>query len=171
MIQYSKVEARIPMSVTVVTDDEVEHVWSREIRELVATSDDSLPTLEDRALAEWMSTLNAKLDAIIRILTHKKEKLEDLRSRRVIIGGGGMTFWASEKHGAGSLLEIKMLLELGETIGLCVYGKVTNAQPADGQFQTEAEFVKIDEPIREKIIEFVFRREREIIRKRHLEGL
>ncbi|MBI5815850.1 MAG: PilZ domain-containing protein [Nitrospinae bacterium] len=167
MTQYSHVEAHIPLTATLLPRERWEEVTSRIIEDPVVTEFRTPPRVTDEALAEWLNLLDSKLDAVLKLLTLAREGFASLPLRGVTIHGGGMVFGSSQNFPAGSVVEIKMVLPTVSPLAMYVYGKVTSTvAEVDGRWAVAVDFVYMEEQVRDEIIEFVFQRERELIREK-----
>lgn len=170
MRKYSQVDAFMPFIARPATDVPEEQIVSRAVDDMMTSGFSEPPTLENEKLEAWLSIINAKLDAIMRILTLKEGGFTSLPVTHVKISGGGITYNSMERINAGEVVEMKMLLPGVTSQAMLVYGKVTEAVAQGGGFSVNVEFVAIDENLRDQIIDFVFRREREILREKREEG-
>jgi c-di-GMP-binding flagellar brake protein YcgR len=62
------------------------------------------------------------------------------------------------------MLEIKMILPVTMSSTLYVYGEVVDVRQREDFFQTAVKFMTIDDDIREQIVQFVFKAQRDILR-------
>jgi HD-GYP domain-containing protein (c-di-GMP phosphodiesterase class II) len=93
------------------------------------------------------------------------EDFSDLKPCIVNISGGGMSFKSSKKYNKGDILEIIMALHLPSKITIWVYGEVLRVEKTkNNHYQTFIKFINISDKIREKIVNFVFQAEREILK-------
>ncbi len=125
---------------------------------------EGLPEIEDPRLANWLQVINAKLDAVIRMLSIQQEGFLRLPFLRVNIGGGGLKFEAREEYAVGDILEIKMMLSPHRPVAMYLCGEVTSIKTKDGGSEVAVKFVLIDDEVRDEIVRFVFEKEREILR-------
>lgn len=170
MRKFSRVEAFLPFSARLVPDMPEEEMMSRPIEDVMTPHFVEPPALDNAALETWLSIINSKLDTIMRILTLKDAGFMSLPVTRVTISGGGVSFNSNERRDPGDVIEMKMLMPGVSGQAILVYGKVTGVEEKDKGFRVAAEFVGMDENMRDQIIDFVFRREREIIREKREEG-
>jgi hypothetical protein len=162
--EYSRVDALIPIEVRVVPHEERLNI------KCFIAGDTMLPDyqvpddLNDPLLTEWLKMLNAKLDAVIGIIAKQQETSPRFSQKRVNISGGGLSFDSHEEYKINDLLEIKMILPVTLSSTLYVYGEVVDVRKKEDYFQTAVKFVTIDDDIREQIVQFVFKAQRDIIR-------
>jgi hypothetical protein len=162
--EYSRVDALIAIEVRVVPPPERQSIKCF-IAGDVALSDFPIPnTVNDPALAEWLTMLNAKLDAIANIISQQPDKSARSCQKKVNISGGGLSFDSNEKYSIGDLLEIKMVLPLNISSTIYVYGEVVDVRAREDHFQTAVRFMTIDDEIREQIVQFVFKTQRDLLR-------
>jgi c-di-GMP-binding flagellar brake protein YcgR len=114
----------------------------------------------------WINLLNAKLDVIISKLSLQFEGFHAMPFRYVTLSGSGMGFSSQEAFALCDLLEIKMMLTLNRPVALYLYGEVVKIQRQTSGYFIAVLFKMMDEAIRERIIQFVFEMEREMLRER-----
>ncbi|MEW5743987.1 MAG: PilZ domain-containing protein [Nitrospirota bacterium] len=166
MREFSRVDAHLPFAVRLVPLDERKTLRSRVSGERVLAESQVLPDLQDKLLNDWIKLLNAKLDTVISILTFQKEGFGSLPIASVNISGAGIGFASAEKYTAGDVLEIKMILPMMPPVALYVYGEAVNIEKRMDSYYIGTKFIAIDEEIRDEIVKFVFRRQREILREK-----
>jgi hypothetical protein len=166
--EFSRVDAHIPMEFRVVDHEERKFIRSRVSGETILAEFKSLPDHDDQIIAEWLKTINAKLNAIIRMMTIQHEGFNCLNIRKVNISGGGMSFNAGsdKSFSAGEVLELKVMLTMQYPLALFLYGEVVEASKRNEEYDTSVQFIVIDDFIRDEIIRFVFEKEREILREK-----
>jgi hypothetical protein len=162
--EYSRVDAVIPIEIRVVPPPERQNIkcfvaGEKSIPEIPTPND-----VNDPVLAEWFNMLNAKLDAIVRLMAVQNETIPCISQKRVNISGGGLSFDTPERYKIGDMLEIKMVLPVTLTSTLFVYGEVIDVRARDDYFQTAVKFITIDDEIREHIVQFVFKTQRDLLR-------
>jgi hypothetical protein len=164
--EYSRVDAMIAIEVRLVPPPERQNI------KCYAAPDMALPDFQvpnnvgDPDLAEWLIMLNSKLDAIINLLAHQNESNHRIAQKKVNISGGGLSFDSTDKYDIGDLLEIKMALPVILSSILYVYGEVVDIRAKDDYFQIAVKFVTIEDDIREQIVQFVFKTQRDILRQK-----
>lgn len=165
MREFSRVDASIPLSFRLLTDDEKEKVKARIAGDITFGN---IPVEEptDKALAEWLKIINSKLDYLINIWSYHQEGFSCLPLQEVNISGGGLSFYSNTPYNQGDILELKTVLEGPSTIALYLYGEVVNCDKEKDNYKIGVKFVNIDEDIRDYIIRFVFHRQRQIIRQK-----
>jgi hypothetical protein len=162
--EYSRVDALIAIDVRVVPPPERQSIKCF-ISGDIALPDFPLPgNVNDPALAEWLTMLNAKLDAIATIMAQQGDKTSHISQKKVNISGGGLSFDSSEKYNLGDLLEVKMVLPVNLSSTIHIYGEVVDVRAREDHFQTAVKFITIDDEIREQIVQFVFKTQRDLLR-------
>jgi hypothetical protein len=162
--EYSRVDALIPIEIRVVPPEDRLNI------KCFIAGDSTLPEyqlpndLTDPALTEWLKMLNAKLDTVLSLMTKEQDKSPRICQKKVNISGGGLSFDTHEEYKIRDLLEIKMLLPVTLSSTLYIYGEVVDVRKRDDYFQTAVKFITIDDDIREQIVQFVFKTQRDIIR-------
>ncbi len=170
MRKFSRVDALLPFTARLATDVPENEMLSRPLESTMAPYFPEPPALDNEALATWLSILNSKLDTIMRILTLKDTGFLSLPIAHVTISGSGVSFNFTERRELGDIMEMKMLMPSVSGHAILVYGKVTGIEEKETGFRVATEFVAMDENMRDLIIDFVFRREREILREKRGEG-
>lgn len=163
--EYPRVDTHIPIAFRLVPPEERDNIWCRRSGNTIFELS-SLEEMEDKALLNWLKMLNVKLDLILSMLTLHHEGFCSLPVRPITIGGGGVCFFSKERFEKGDILEIKMMLPLQQPMALYIYGEVIQVQEQPEGYNTGVKFVAMDDEIREEIVNFVFQRERQILRER-----
>jgi len=164
--EFSRVDAVIPLEVRLVPPEEHRNLRSFIVGEATLPEYQTPPEVEDIILAEWLKMLNAKLDAIIGALSETHEKITVASQKMVNISGGGLSFGSADKYQVGDILEMKLMLPLIPSYTLYVYGEVVTGRVENGLNHTAVKFITIDDEIRDHIVKFVFKTQRDIIRKK-----
>ncbi|HUH65764.1 MAG TPA: PilZ domain-containing protein [Syntrophales bacterium] len=162
--EYARVAAYLPLDVRLVPPEERD-IYRPRISGVAALDNFTKPPeLDDKPLAQWLNMLNAKLDSIISALSVEREGFGSLTYRALNISAAGMGFKSKEKYDKGVFLEMKILLYMYPHVALYLYGDVIKSSERDGDdFFTSIKFVGLTDDIRDEIIKFVFRRQREIL--------
>lgn len=123
----------------------------------------------DPILSDWLKHINAKLDAILSLLTVEKKEPE-LEYRMVTISAGGLSVITKELFEPDDTVEVELLIEgLLQTV-IRVYGKVVRVETTDEGYKIAIKFTEITEGIRNLIAKFVFEKQRELIMKKRRES-
>ena len=163
--EYSRVDAYIPIAYKLIDPQHMKYIRSRVAGELILSKFKSLPDPDDQVIAEWLKTINSKLNSIIRMLTMHHEGFDQLPLRKVNISGGGISFSSDTLFTPGDIIEFKLILTMQYPQSLFLYGEVIESKQ-DIEHNTSVQFIAIDDFIRDEIIRFVFEREREILREK-----
>ncbi len=164
--EYSRVDAYLPLQVRVVPAEEKKELRSRTSNECMGNLSQPIPDLEDRVLAECMRIINSKLDTILNILNMQGPDGPALQTTRVNISGNGLSFESDEQYEINETMELRLILPYLSDCILYVYGDIVRVQKLpDDRFNISVRYTIIDEDIREKIVKFVFEKQRECIRK------
>ncbi len=124
------------------------------------------------ALIRTMQEINRKLDYLINTLILKEEGLlyEDVKP--VNISASGMRIEMEEEAQVGDVIELKMVLPSTPPIALLTYGEVVRVQKKEKEgktvYETALRFTEMSEDIRDEIIQYTLKREREIIKNKKL---
>lgn len=164
--EYSRVDAYIPLEYKLVDPHQRKYIRSRVAGETILAEFKSLPDPDDQLIAEWLKTINTKLNSIIRMLTIHHEGFDQLSMRKVNISGGGISFSADKPHSQGDILEFKVTLTMQYPMSLFLYGEVVEMPKHNPEYDTSVQFIAIDDFVRDEIIKFVFEKEREILREK-----
>lgn len=165
MREFSRVDAHIPLEIYRVPPDKREGIRSKISGEAFPAEMRALPDLDDKLLTDWLKMLNAKLDALIGMLVLQREGFCSLSLADVNISGGGMSFTSRERYGIGEVLELKMMLPLLPPIALHAYGEVVKEELLADGCRCAVKFIAMEEEIRDEIVKFVFKRQRDILRE------
>jgi len=164
--QYSRVDTYIPLEYKLIDPQQKSLVRCRLAGESVLAEFKSLPNHDDQIITEWLKTINAKLDEIIRMMTIQHEGFNCLNMTKVNISGGGISFNTGKLLSPGDVLEIKVMLSMQKSVALFLYGEVLEVTKPHPEYETSTRFIGIDDFIRDEIIRFVFETEREILREK-----
>lgn len=109
--------------------------------------------------------IDAKLGMILERLDLHKGGFAEIENRRVNLSATGMKVVTPEKAEVGDKLEIKMLLPTYPPIGILAFGRVVRVDKTDADtYELALHFDEMDEDIREEIIQYTLKRQRELIR-------
>lgn len=164
--EFSRVDAVIPIEVRLVPPEERHHIRSLVTGETSVPEFQLPPEVDDIVLAEWLKMLNAKLDVIMGTLAEQKEAMPLMSQKMVNISGGGLSIESSENYNRGDILEMKMILPLTPASTLYIYGEVVDVRVKDNHYHTAVKFIQIDDEVRDHVVRFVFKTQRDILRKK-----
>lgn len=164
--EYSRVDAFIPLEYKLIDPQQRQNIHSRVAGEIILAEFKSLPDPDDQLIAQWLRTINTKLNSIIRMMTMHHEGFDQLPMKKVNISGGGISFSADKQYSHGDVLEFKLTLTMQYPLSLFVYGEVVEPSKNNPEYDTSVQFIAIDDFIRDEVIRFVFEKEREILRER-----
>ena len=163
---YSRVDTYTPLEYKIIDSQQKQFVRSRLAGESILAEFKSLPNHDDQIITEWLRTINAKLDEIIRMMTIHHEGFNCLNMTKVNISGGGISLNTGKSFSAGDILEIKIMLSMQKPVALFLYGEVVEITKPPNEYDTSVQFIGIDDFIRDEVIRFVFETEREILREK-----
>lgn len=113
-------------------------------------------------LWKQLRAIDAKLDIVLEKLYLKDEGFLETDDTEVNISGSGMRFVSRELFDAGTAVELKMILPVGD--GIVCYGNVVRAsERKDGRYDIALQFSDMDDDVREKIIYHVLDRQRRLV--------
>lgn len=162
--EYSRVDTYIPLEYKLIAVKDKDTLRARLAGESILAEFKELPNPDDQLIAQWLQTINAKLDEIIRMLTIQHDGFNCLSMTKVNISGGGMSFNTGKSFSPGDTLEIKVMLSLQKPIAFFLYGEVLELEKPHPEYDTSVRFINMDDFMQGEIIRFVFETEREILR-------
>jgi hypothetical protein len=164
--EYSRVDVYIPMEYKRIDPLHKDAFRSRMAGESILAEFKSLPNPDDQLIAQWLQSINAKLDEIIRMMTLQHDGFNCLNITKVNISGGGMRLNTGQSFAPGDVLEMKIMLGLKRPVALFLYGEVVEVIKPHSEYDTSVQFINTDDFVRDEIIRFVFETEREILREK-----
>ena len=166
MREFSRVDANIPLDARLVPAEERKSMRSKVSGDAIMAEFRALPDLQDKLLADWMKMLSTKLDAIINMLVFQREGFSSLPFKHVNISGGGLSFASKDRFNNGDIVEIKMMLPIMPPVALYIYGEVVKIETQVNGYMIAVKYIEMEEDIRDEIVKFVFKRQREILREK-----
>jgi hypothetical protein len=130
-----------------------------------------MPSLDntDDSLSAALSVINNKLDFLITSLVVQREGLTTAVPLQVNLSASGIKLPLDEKVSPGDILELKMLLPSCPPVALVVCGKVIRVKEIrennDTRYETSLSFRNMTDDVKEEIIQYTLKRQREIIRQ------
>lgn len=167
MREFARVDAHFYLDVRQITPEERPNIQSRISAQAFLPMLHQLPDHEDKVLSDWLQQLNTKLDTILNLLTYEKDGIHALPFVKANISGGGLSFSSTRSYAAGDILELKMLLPMQPPVAMVVYGEVMTVEKKDDSLTIGLIFTAIDEELRDEIIRFVFKTQRDMLREKH----
>ncbi|NLN40005.1 MAG: PilZ domain-containing protein [Smithella sp.] len=164
--EYSRVDTCIPLEYNLVRYEHKETMRARVAGQSVLAEFKNLPNPDDQLIAQWLQSINTKLNEIIRLMTLHHDGFNCLNMAKVNISGGGMSLNTGKSFVVGDILEIKVMLGIQMPVALFLYGEVIDTGIFHSEYDTSVEFINMDDFIRDEIIRFVFETEREILREK-----
>ncbi len=118
---------------------------------------------ENTKLYELLFDMNNKLNILLDYISTRHD-FRIPRARNVNISGGGLQFYCFDKFKMGDLIAMKIFLPTyAHTVS--VKGEVVRVAPReDGGYDVAVKYVGMDEATRDKIIRYVFARQRKVLR-------
>ncbi|NOZ26206.1 MAG: PilZ domain-containing protein [Nitrospirae bacterium] len=133
-----------------------------------------LTSLQDSALVTLLEDINNKLDFLLNALVMKEAGVLNEEARAVNISASGIRFEIDEEFSPGDVVELRMLLPSHPPRTVVTVGEVTRVnvlERGDSRvYDTAIEFVEMSDEVREEIIRYTLRRQRETIRKQRKDG-
>lgn len=164
--EFSRVAALLPFSSRVIPREERDVSQSKLFGEPIYSELSTLPEIGDAHLSIWLKTINAKLDAVMRMIAIYQGGFESLPLKSVTISANGMDFFSDTDLPKGGIMEIKVILFSLPPVAIQIYGEVLSASKIRDQFRIALKFLPMDDHIRNEIVRFVFEKEREILREK-----
>jgi hypothetical protein len=164
--EYSRVDTCIPLEYNLVRHEHKETMRARVAGQSVLAEFKNLPNPDDQLIAQWLQSINTKLNEIIRLITLHHDGFNCLNMAKVNISGGGMSLNTGKSFAIGDVLEIKAMLGIQMPVALFLYAEVIDTGISHPEYDTSVEFINMDDFIRDEIIRFVFETEREILREK-----
>ena len=129
------------------------------------------PEIEDVSLEllyKLIYQANLKIDRILNILESKDaEKYASVGNECVNISGSGMKFIANRSFSIGDIIALRLFLPLVSKTWINIFGEVvsvTESEP-ENKYSVAVKFKELSESDREIIIGYVFKRQRELLRR------
>jgi len=123
-------------------------------------------------LWKMLVDMNAKLHMILERLNLESEGLSRAECVPVNISASGIRLALPNEIVLGDVLELKMLLPVYPPVGVLVHGTVVRVEKlGDDTFRTSLSFVDLGDEVRDVIIQYTLRRQRELIRREREWGL
>lgn len=166
MREFSRIDAVIPFDIRLVPPEEHDNIASMLVTESHLPNLGTPPEIEDAAVAEWFKVLNAKLDAILNALQDQGKLVSVVSQRRINISGGGLSFETETDYPVGSVLEMKMMLPVVPSTTLLIYGEVVDVRKTGDTCHVGVKFIAMGDEVRDEIVKFVFKCQREELRKK-----
>ncbi|MBI5491335.1 MAG: PilZ domain-containing protein [Deltaproteobacteria bacterium] len=118
---------------------------------------------ENPKLYELLFDINQKLHMLINYMA-EKNGFNMPEARDVNISGGGLKFFCNDNFKSGERLVLKLFLPTHSHV-IKVKCEVVRAVPApSGGFEVAVRYVGMDEGTRDKIIRYIFARQRRLLR-------
>ncbi len=135
------------------------------------TGSNEAPYSREPSFNQSLWELNRKVDLLIHMyLAEDFMTLMKTSPRDVNISASGIRFITRESFRAGDLLEINLILPMAPLLFMRLVGEVIRLKPVTSyetqRYAVAARFLQVDAETREDIIRYLFRRQREVLRKR-----
>lgn len=122
------------------------------------------PRPEDNPrLYELLFDINQKLNILINHIS-EKNGFNVPEAREVSISGGGLRFYSKEEFASGQRLVLKAFLPVYAHVIKIKCEVVRSLPTGDGGFSIAVKYVDMDESTRDKIIKYVFAKQRKLLR-------
>ncbi len=162
--EFSRVQTMLPFSSRVLPSEERPVPVAKLFGEPIYSELSTLPEIGDAHLSVWLKTINAKLDAVMRMIAIYQGGFEALPSKPMTISANGMDFLSDTDVTIGAIMEVKIILFSLPPVAVQLYGEVLSSSKSENQHRIAVKFLNMDDHIRNEIVRFVFEKEREILR-------
>jgi hypothetical protein len=117
-------------------------------------------------LWKMLVDISAKLSLVLERLLLESEGMTKAENKKVNVSAAGIRFSTEEKIEVGDVIEVKMLLPACPPVGILTYGDVTRVLDlGNGEYEVALQFTDMDDEVRDELIQYALKRQREIIRK------
>ncbi|HWR68894.1 MAG TPA: PilZ domain-containing protein [Desulfomonilia bacterium] len=133
---------------------------------------DDAAILKDVPMSQGLWEVNRKLDLLIHMfLADDFKDLMNTAPRDVNISASGIRFISDRPYEMGDLVEIRLILPMVpllfiRLVGEAIRQKNVTSTPQAIRYAVAVRFLRVDAEIREDIIRYLFRRQREVLRRR-----
>jgi hypothetical protein len=135
-----------------------------------------IPKGMDPLTAKAFNAIDQKLNLILRLIIQNSflESKQD-KYRHVDLSGGGIRVTIPEQLQPGDKVEMEITLPASPPVSMLSVAEVVRIDPVEDKnmttlYDTAFKFIDIDERNRERIIQYVFKKQRHILRNRTVEG-
>ncbi len=164
--EYARVDGYLPIDIRLLSEEERPTARSRTSVENALIEYEELPEPNEKALADCLRILNAKLDTLIKLFAFQARGYCSLKHEEVNISAGGLSTFAVGDLEQDDMVEVRLILPTAPYIVCYIYGSVVSIEDVEGRKLISIEFTVIDEDIREQIVKYVFERQREVLRQK-----
>jgi hypothetical protein len=110
--------------------------------------------------------ITIKLSLVLERLLLESEGLIKAENKEVNVSAAGMRYTTEEKIEVGDVIEVKLLLPTYPTVGILTYGDVMRVLDlGNGEYEIGLRFTDMDDEVRDELIQYTLKRQRELIRK------
>lgn len=161
---FARIKTSLAMKVRLVSPDEKIYLEERMGENQGMLLKPPAP-LSDPAIQDWVQFIDAKLNLILQIIFENQKEFQ-MPYESCWLSGGGISFVSSEKYSTGSTLELRILYPSYPPQIIHLYGEVMRTETRENKYLTALKFTMLDDLARDKIVQLVFEKEREAIRKK-----
>ena len=128
----------------------------------------------DTPLNQGLWEINRKLDLLIHMfLADDFKALMNTAPKDVNISASGIRFISEKSYDMGDLVEIRLILPMlpllfVRMVGEVIRQKAVTSTPQTDRYAVAVKFLRVEAETREDIIRYLFRRQREVLRKRQI---
>lgn len=134
--------------------------------------DDAAFQQRETPVNQGLWEVNRKLDLLIHMfLADDFKALMNTAPKDVNISASGIRFISDQSHELGDIVEISIILPMVpllfvRMVGEVIRQKAVTSTPQTDRYAVAVKFLKVDVDTREDIIRYLFRRQREVLRRR-----
>jgi hypothetical protein len=159
--EYTRVDAKLMIGARKLSLEKAKVSQSRIGGSIAQSTTPTPPPVDDPALQGWLDLINGKLDKLLAAahLAHSATDSPEQKLRPVNLSAAGAIFPADGTYERGDVIEIFMSLPAKPPLDLVMLAKVIKfSEPI-----VTATFARVSEDLRQKLCDYVFLREREIM--------
>ena len=117
-------------------------------------------------LWKMLVDITTKLSLVLERLLLESEGLIKAENKEVNVSAAGIRYTTREKSEIGDVIEVKMLLPSYPPVGILTYGDVMRVLDlGNGEYEIALRFIDMDDEVRDELIQYTLKRQRELIRK------
>lgn len=122
---------------------------------------------DENNMSNMLSEIKLKVDYIINQMMLDNNGLLKADKKMVNISAAGVRFSTKEPLKTGAIVELKMLLPMYPPVAVFVYAEVKRViEKENGDFEVSVEYINIDDPVKDEIINYTLSHQRNLIRKK-----
>ncbi|MGC2061822.1 MAG: PilZ domain-containing protein [Thermodesulfovibrionales bacterium] len=165
--EYFRVDDVFPVQCSRIAPDQVRR--KAQIFAGYGTTLPEEPDIPDRAenpaLWKMLTDINAKLSLILQHLQLEQEGCTKAEHKHVNLSASGIRFVMNEPVSLGDAVEMKLLLPTLPPVGVLTHGEIVRVRDlGNREFEVGVHFADMDDEVRDEIIQYALKRQRDLIR-------